>query len=122
MEAKGIEEIKAALIVIVDLSLKIKEALKDNKISFWEGLSLSSSFKGLTDIAISFDQIRAEYKDLSEAELIELEAFVVATYKIKGNTRDLINLSFDIIDSIITAAEVINNLKVGKDASIKKQD
>ena len=120
MEKKGIEEIKAALVVIIDISLKLKEALKDNKISFWEGLSLSSSFKGLTDIAMSFEEIKEEYKDLSEAELIELEAYIVNEYKIKGNTRKLINVSFDLIDLLLSLVDVVKTLKIGNDANSKK--
>ena len=120
MEKKGIEEIKAALVVIIDISLKLKEALKDNKISFWEGLSLSSSFKGLTDIAIGFEEIKSEYKDLSEAELLELESFVVSEYKIKGSTRQLINTAFDLIDLLLSLVDVVKTLKIGNDANSKK--
>lgn len=97
---------------IIDIAIAIKEAAKDNKISFFEGLKIGAEVLDLKNDILNFQDIVVEWNLSSDDEKIEIALEVNKKLYDRGvssyNLQLLIEKSINVVSAV---AELINEAK-----------
>ena len=112
MEKFGIDVIKKAIGLALDLAKGISDALAgDGKIGWFEALGLVGNTFPLADVINRRKQLISELKDLDAAEKMELSNWVAEHYDIPDNrvettVEKALDLFFNLLDFSLEMAEV----------------
>lgn len=77
MEKFGIVKLKAMTALIIVFIREGELVLADGKVTFWEVLGLAPELKSLPEIFNNLAQVKDELRDLSAAEVLEFQKFLV---------------------------------------------
>ena len=113
-ELYGISTIKKAATVVVELGMKIEEALADDgKVRLLEGVGIAiSAFPGALGVVQNAGQLKLEYNDLSDEERAELVLHVLDELDLDAdNIEVIIESAFEMLVSI---EKLINKIKESK--------
>lgn len=81
----GIENLKKDLGVLIGIAQKVSEALEDGKVNIFEGIGLAITAVKAWKITKDYDELKAEYEDLDEDEILELHTYFVAEFDLAND-------------------------------------
>lgn len=112
MQKQGIEVIKKALSVGLNVAQGVHNALADdNKISFWEGLGLTGKVFPIAEVINRRKELLEEIKDLDETEKGELAQWLKTQYqvpseKVENTVHKALALFINLLDFSMEMVEV----------------
>ena len=99
----GIDKIKDALLPCINFGEAIADRLEDGKISTWEYITLAPKIIPIIQELKNGKEIIAQFKDIDEAEAIELTEFFKAELDIPDDKlEEAIENGWGILMSILT--------------------
>lgn len=101
-EKIGVENLKEAILFACELGSNLHRANRDGKVTFWEALKFIPDMRNLPSIIQNAKSIKAEVKDLSEAEMIEIEAYIDQNLNVGEALKEWIDWSFDFIECLVS--------------------
>ncbi len=105
-EKVGIENLKLVAKTGVDLGEKIATTFEDSKITMQEAFGFLPILMGVPDIISKKEAIKAEWKDLDDAERDDIKAYVAVELSLPNNPaleRKIekgISLVLDVVDFV----------------------
>lgn len=100
----GIEVLKDDLVVITKIISKVEGALEDNKFSLGEGLGLAVEAPKLFKVIKTWKSAVEELKDLSETEIVELNAHFVKEFDLVNDDAEaLVEKILTVVISVASA-------------------
>jgi len=92
MKKLGIENLKVAIVSVINLGEKIEKNLADDgKISLAEALKIGvGSFGGVIKVIKSGNQIKAEVKDLDSSEIYEMRDLIKEELDLENDKIEIV--------------------------------
>ena len=91
----------------IELGESLSNALSDGKISFIEGIKIAWESKDLYYVYTNWETIKAEFKDMTSEESIELRDYIKTEFNLENAEAELkIEKSLDLIAAIVDYAKI----------------
>jgi hypothetical protein len=109
MEKLGIEKLKEALGIVIDIATITDKSLEDKKLSTLEKISIGIKALKLVTVIKNIKPIIAEYKDLDEAEKAEIIAYFKEKFDLRNDIiEDVIEKIFE---TLLSFNEIFDSIK-----------
>lgn len=108
----GIEKLKELLSAGLEFGQHVAKNLEDGKISIWEGIGLVPDVFKVIGAVKTWPEIKQEIADLTEAEMEELETFVMNKFNIPNvKVKDFVQHTISVVISIVALVNEWKQIK-----------
>jgi aspartate-semialdehyde dehydrogenase len=106
----GIENLKKAILALINAGTKLEKILEDGKVKWYEAIGFVPELKGLAESFREWEEIKKEYSDLDAAERNDIVLFVADSLKLNNQrTEQIIEASFELIVALDKYRYVLRN-------------